>query len=196
MSESVESAEEDLVERIRSNATLTLIIGIVMIIAGLLAVGSPAVAGLSLTIMVGAMLAVSGISECFLAFKAGAFGRGLMLFLAGLLMAAVGFYMMTQPVSGLASLTILLMAYFIASGIFEIALAFQVRPEQGWGLQLANGIITLLLGIMLFNQFPLSGVWALGVLFGVKMIFSGWALIFISRAVKRAADSSAGDAAG
>jgi uncharacterized membrane protein HdeD (DUF308 family) len=186
MSENIESVEEDLVERIRSNATLTLIIGIVMIVAGLLAIASPAVAGLSLTIMVGAMLAVSGVSECFLAFKAGAFGRALMLFLAGLLMAAVGFYMMTQPVSGLASLTILLMAYFIVSGVFEIALAFQVRPEQGWGLQLTNGIITLVLGIMLFNQFPLSGIWALGVLFGIKMILSGWALIFISRAVKRA----------
>ena len=196
MSENIASVEGDLVERIRSNATLTLIIGIVMIVAGILAIGSPAVAGLSLTIMVGAMLAVSGISECFLAFKAGAFGKGLVLFIAGLLMAAVGFYMMTQPVSGLASLTILLMAYFIVSGIFEIALAFQVRPVQGWGLQLINGIITLLLGILLFNQFPLSGIWALGVLFGIKMIFSGWALIFISRAVKQVARLPEGETTG
>jgi uncharacterized membrane protein HdeD (DUF308 family) len=195
VAENEATTDNGLVDTIRSNATLALIIGIVMIVAGLLAIGTPAVAGLSITIMVGAMLAVSGISQCFLAFKAGAFGRGLVMFIVGVLMAFAGFYMMSQPVSGLASLTILLMAYLIASGILEIGVAFQVRPAQGWGLELANGIITLLLGIMLWNQFPLSGIWAIGVLFGIKMIFSGWALIFISRAAKQATDRLPGSAA-
>jgi len=175
-----------LIDSIRNNAGLTTVIGIIMLIAGLAAVGAPAVAGLSVTIMIGLSLSFAGIAQCFLAFKAGAFGKGLLVFLVGALMTIAGSYMVTQPLSGLASLTIFLMAYLLASGVLEIGFAFQIRPAQGWALSLTNGIVTALLGILLWRQFPLSGVWAVGVLFGIKMIFSGWSLIFIGNAFRKA----------
>lgn len=176
-----------LVDGIRKNAGLTVVSGIILVIAGVLAIMSPLVAGMSITIMVGAMLAVGGIGQCFLAFKAGAFGKGLMIFIVGVLMTIAGFYIMNQPVAGLATLTILLMYYLLVTGVLEIVMAFQLKPEAGWGLELFNGIVTLLLGIMLWRQFPLSGAWAIGVLFGLKMIFSGWVFIFIGRNVKKLA---------
>ena len=148
---------------------------------------SPLVVGVSITILVGAMLAVSGISQCFLAFKAGAFGKALVILFVGVLMAIVGFYLMSQPIAGLAALTIILMLYLLASGALEIIVAFQLKPVAGWGLLFFNGIVTLLLGIMLWRQFPLSGAWAIGVLFGIKMLFSGWAFVFIGRSVKKMA---------
>lgn len=184
------SAEEaipvqGLVHELQKNAGLTIASGVVLLIGGLFAVMSPLVAGLSITMMVGAILAVGGIGQCFLAFKTGALGKGMIVFAVGLLMTIVGLYMMQQPVTGLAKLTILLMAYLLVTGVMEIAVAFQFRPAQGWGTQLANGLITLLLGVLLWRQFPLSGAWAIGVLFGIKMIFSGWALIFIGRIAKK-----------
>jgi uncharacterized membrane protein HdeD (DUF308 family) len=75
----------------------------------------------------------------------------------------------------------------LATGVLEFIVAFQLKPADGWGLQLLNGIVTLLLGIMLWRQFPLSGAWAIGILFGIKMIFSGWAFVFIGRNVKKMA---------
>ena len=185
MSETPDGPQAELIDAIRSNAGLTVASGVILVIAGLLAILSPFVAGLSITIMVGVLLALSGISQCFLAFRAGAFGRGLMLFVAGLLMAIAGFYMMSQPVSGLAALTLVLMAFLIATGIFEIIVALQLKPADGWGIELFNGVVTLVLGILLWRQFPLSGAWAIGILFGIKMVFSGWALIFIGRGVKK-----------
>jgi uncharacterized membrane protein HdeD (DUF308 family) len=104
-------------------------------------------------------------------------------------MVVTGGFMMTQPVAGLASITLLLVAYLVAAGLGDLFVALQLRPADGWGLMLFNGIITLLLGMMLWRQFPLSGAWAIGVLFGIKMIFSGWALVFIGRNVKRAAST-------
>ena len=152
--------EAELIDAIRSNAGLTIAAGVVLLIAGLLAILSPFVAGLSITIMVGALMAVSGISQCFLAFRAGAFGRALVLFIVGVLMAVAGFYMMSQPVSGLAALTLILMAFLIATGILEIIVAFQLKPADGWGIELFNGVLTPVLGILLWRQFPLSGgVW-------------------------------------
>lgn len=179
-----DSQMPDLIEGIRQNAKMAVISGIMLIIAGFIAISSPFYAGLSMTIMLGALLAVGGISQCFLAFQAGAFGRGLMILLVGLLTAVAGFYLMSQPVAGLAAITLFLVAYFVAAGICELIMAFQARPADGWGWILFNGIVTLLLGILLWRQFPLSGAWAVGVLFGIKMIFGGWALVFIGRSVK------------
>lgn len=176
-----------LIDDIKANARLAVISGVILIISGLLALMSPLVAGLSLTIMVGVLLIIGGVSQCVLAFKAGAFGRALLMLVVGLLMVAAGVFMMQQPVAGLASITLLLVAYLIAAGICETIVAFQLKPADGWGWVLFNGIITLLLGIMLWRQFPLSGTFAIGILFGIKMIFSGWALVFIGRTVKTVA---------
>ena len=105
----------------------------------------------------------------------------------GALTAVAGGYMIGQPVSGLAAITIFLAAYFVVTGIFELIGAFQVRGADGWSWMLFNGIITLALGVMIWRQFPLSGAWAVGVLFGAKLIFSGTSLIIIGRAVRGAA---------
>jgi uncharacterized membrane protein HdeD (DUF308 family) len=187
MSETPDAPRAKLIDAVRQNAGLTVAAGVILVIAGILAILSPFVAGLSITIMVGVLLAISGIGQCFLAFRAGAFGRGLMLFAAGLLMTVAGFYMMSQPVSGLAALTLVLVAFLIATGTAEIIVAFQLKPADGWGIELFSGIVTLVLGILLWQQFPLSGAWAIGILLGIKMVFSGWAFIFVGRGAKKLA---------
>jgi uncharacterized membrane protein HdeD (DUF308 family) len=162
-----------------------------MLICGFLAIGAPFAAGMSVTIFVGAMLIFGGIGQCFLAFKSGAFGKGLLMFIMGLLTTVAGFYLFQQPLAGLASITIFLAAYFVVTGIFELVSAFQIRPAEGWGMMLFTGIVTLLLGIMIWRQFPLSGTWAVGTLFGAKLILSGWTLIFMGRSVRGAAKEAA-----
>jgi uncharacterized membrane protein HdeD (DUF308 family) len=191
MSEHAETVASNLFDAIKSNARVAVITGIIMVICGVLAIGSPFAAGLSVMIFVGAMLVVGGIAECFLAFKAGAFSKGLLIFLLGVLMAITGFYLASQPVAGLASITIFLAAYFVVTGIFELIGAFQNRPAAGWGWMLFNGVVTLLLGIMIWRQFPLSGAWAVGILFGIKLLFSGWSLVFIGSSIRGAAKEAA-----
>ena len=181
----------DLLDGIKKNSRVAVIMGIIMLICGFLAVGSPLAAGLSVTIFVGAMLVIGGVAQCFLAFQAGAFGKGLLIFIMGALTAVAGFYLFSQPLAGLASITLFLAAFFIVTGIFELIGAFQIRPAQGWGMMLFNGIVTLILGVMIWRQFPLSGAWAVGVLFGIKLIFSGWTLIFIGRSARGAAKAAA-----
>jgi uncharacterized membrane protein HdeD (DUF308 family) len=180
-----------LLDGIKKNAGLAVIIGIVMVVCGFLAIGLPFAAGLSVTVFVGSFLIVGGIAQCFLAFQAGAFGKGLLIFIMGALTAVAGFYLFNQPVAALASITIFLAAYFVVTGIVELLGAFQIRPAEGWGPMLFTGIVTLLLGIMIWRQFPLSGAWAVGVLFGVKLTLSGWSLIFIGRSVREEVKSAA-----
>jgi uncharacterized membrane protein HdeD (DUF308 family) len=183
-SSEVAQIKSGLLDGIKSNARLAVITGIIMLVCGILSIVSPFIAGLSVTVVVGALLLVSGVSQCFLAFQAGAFGKGLLIFIMGALTVVVGGYLVGQPVSGLAAITIFLAAYFVVTGIFELIGAFQIRGADGWGWMLFNAIITLVLGVMIWQQFPVSGIWAVGTLFGVKMIFSGWALFLIGRGVR------------
>jgi uncharacterized membrane protein HdeD (DUF308 family) len=190
MSEFTE-AQSGLLDGIKKNARLAVIVGILMLICGILAIGSPMVAGMSVTVVVGVMLMVGGIAQCFLAFQAGAFGKGLLIFIMGALTAVVGYYVFSQPLAGLASITLFLAAYFVVTGISELIGALQIRPAEGWGAMLFNGIVTLLLGIMIWKQFPLSGAWAVGVLFGIKLVVGGGSLIIIGRTVRVVAEDAA-----
>lgn len=175
-----------LVELIRKDAKTARWVGIFMLIAGFLAMVAPFAAGLSVAMVVGVLLLVSGVTQVLLVFRAGSFGEGLMLVLLGVLSIVAGVYMTAQPVAALATLTLFLAGYFIASGILEVIAAFGARPERGWGLLLFGGIVSVLLGVMIWQQFPFSGVWAVGVLVGVKLIMAGWALIAIGGAAKAA----------
>lgn len=175
-----------LVELIKEDAKTARWVGIFMLIAGFLAMVAPFAAGLSVAVIVGVLLLVTGVTQVLLVFRAGSFGEGLMLVLLGVLSVVAGGFMVAQPVAALATLTLFLAGYFIACGILEVIAAFGARPQSGWGLLLFGGIVSVLLGVMIWQQFPLSGVWAVGVLVGVKLIIAGWALIAIGGAAKAA----------
>lgn len=181
---SADNQTPELAQALQEHAKLTSISGWILVIAGLLALMSPFVAGLSLTIMLGALLIIGGVGQCFLAFKAGAFGRALMMLVVGALMLAVGGFLMSQPVAGLAKITFILVAYFVVAGASELFVGLQLRPASGWGWVVIDGIVTLLLGLVLWMKWPISGALAVGILFGIKMVFAGWALVFIGKSVK------------
>jgi uncharacterized membrane protein HdeD (DUF308 family) len=191
MNSQVQSLRNTLVEGLRENAGWAIGVGIVMIIAGVLSFILPFVAGLAVTAVIGATLLAGGVVQMLLAFKAGAFGRGLLIFLVGLLGAVAGSYALTQPLAALASLTLLLAAYFVATGVLAAMAAFQVRPSHGWGWMLANGIITILLGVMISAHWPLSGACAAGILVGVHLLSGGAALAAMGSAVRKGVGGAA-----
>ncbi|GJM10355.1 MAG: hypothetical protein DHS20C11_26310 [Lysobacteraceae bacterium] len=173
-----------IVEALKAHASIVVAVGAIMLILGIFSVAAPMVAGASVAIMVGTLLTIGGVGQCLLAFRAGAFGRGLLVFIVGLLMTVVGINLLTEPLAGMVSLTVILIIYLVASGLLESVMALQMRPHPGWGISLLNGLITLLLGALLWLEFPWSGAWAIGILLGIKLIVSGWALIFVGRNLK------------
>ena len=174
----------ELIDALLQNAGWAIAIGILLLIAGILAIGAPFVTGLAVTVSVGALLIIGGVGHCFLAFQAGAFGRAVLILLFGVLTVIAGGYIVSQPIAGLASFTLFLAAYFVATGIVAIFASLNLRPASGWGWMLTNAIVTLLLGVMIWRQWPLSGVWAIGVLFGVQMMMSGISLLTTGSAVR------------
>ncbi len=176
-----------IIEGVRKNAKTAKWVGVLLIIAGVVSLFAPLAAGISVAMLVGVLLAFSGISQLVLSFRAGSFGEGLLIFVFGALALVAGVYMLAMPGVALASLTLLLAGYFFVSGVFEVIGAFGAKPMQGWGWLLFGGIVSVVLGIMIWRQFPVSGVWAVGVLVGVHLLMNGMTLTAIAGTVGRAA---------
>jgi uncharacterized membrane protein HdeD (DUF308 family) len=187
MANEIESVDAEMLGTIKQHAGVGMVVGILVAIAGILALVAPLAAGLSVAIAVGVLLLVSGVSRVFLAFKMGSFGHGLLMFVIGMMSALAGLYMVARPGMALATITIVLAAYFIVDGVFQIIWALRLRPIQGWGWTLFSGVVALALGIMIWRQFPVSGVWAVGTLAGIQMIFGGSSIASVCSAAKRAA---------
>lgn len=187
MTNDIQAVDQEMLGTIKTHAGVGIAVGIFIAIAGVLALIAPLAAGLSVAIAVGVLLLVSGISRMFLAFKMGSFGPGLLMFVIGILSAFAGGYMVARPGMALATITIVLAAYFIVEGIFEIIWAFRLRPIKGWGWTLFSGVVALALGVMIWRQFPVSGVWAVGTLAGIHLIFGGSSIASVCGAARSAA---------
>jgi uncharacterized membrane protein HdeD (DUF308 family) len=192
MANAIDSVDQEMLATIKRHAGVGTVVGVLVAIAGILALLAPLAAGLSVAIAVGVLLLVSGLSRIFLAFKMGSFGHGLLMFVIGAMSVIAGGYMVARPAMALATITLVLAAYFIVDGIFEIIWAFRLRPIKGWGWTLFSGIVALALGVMIWRQFPVSGIWAVGTLAGIHMIFGGSSVASVCGAARSAAkDASA-----
>ena len=95
--------------------------------------------------------------------------------------------MIFRPLVGLVTMTMLLAIYFLIDGISEIIAAFKIKPDQGWGWVLFNGIIAVVLGFMIWRQWPVSGQWAIGLLVGIHILMTGWSMIILGTGARRVA---------
>lgn len=156
------------------------LLGIITIILGVAAIAAPAVTGLSVVMTVGFLVIIGGILRMMWAFGAESFGRGLLAFALGGLTLLCGLSMVTDPLIASGVLTILIAIFLTADGISEIAGSFSVSSGRGW--MILGGIASILLGVMIWRQFPLSGAWAIGVLLGIRLLFSGIVILTVGSA--------------
>lgn len=192
MANGIQQVDQEMLGTIKRHAGVGMAVGVLVVVAGILALLSPLVAGISVAIAVGVLIVASGFSRMFLAFKMGSFGHGLLVFLLGLLSIVIGGYMLSRPGMALATLTLVLAVYFVVDGIFQSTWAFRLRPIKGWGLSLFSGVVSLALGIMIWRQFPVSGIWAVGTLAGIHMVFGGSSVASVCATARKAADEARG----
>ena len=121
-----------LIDMIKKEAKAAKWVGILLLVAGFLALIAPLAAGLSITMMIGVLLILGGVAQLLIVFRAGSFGEGLLLALLAILSLVAGIYMVSQPVSALATLTLFLAAYFVVTGIVEAIAAFGARGGLVW----------------------------------------------------------------
>jgi uncharacterized membrane protein HdeD (DUF308 family) len=163
----------------------SIVVSILLIIAGVLAILLPQIAGLAVNVMVGWLLVFSGVAHFIFAWSARKGGGLFWGILLGILYCFVGAYILLNPIVGLASLTLALAFYLFAEGFLEFVLSFNLwrAPLSGW--LLVDGFITVLLGVMIWATWPSNSEWVIGTLVGISILFSGLTRLGLSVAAER-----------
>jgi uncharacterized membrane protein HdeD (DUF308 family) len=170
----------------RSASTVSILWGALLVILGIMAIGAPFLAAVAVNAVIAWLIIVAGIVHLVLAFHAHGAGSAIWRVLVGVAYLAFGGYMIVHPVLGVASLTLVLAALFVIEGVLNLMLYARMRRLHGSSWVLIDGIITLLVGLMIYMQWPSSSVWAIGILVGVSLMISGATRIGMTLAVRRA----------
>jgi len=178
------------VELVRQASGWSILWGVSLIILGVLAVASPFLAAIAVNAVISWLIVLAGVVHLIIAFHAHRAASLIWRLLVGLAYIFFGGYLIAHPALGVASLTLVLASLFVIEGIFVVALFFRMRSMGGSGWVLIDGIVTLLLGLMIYRQWPSSSAWAIGTLVGVSLIISGVSRVMLSLAVRKIATAA------
>lgn len=163
--------------------------GILTILFGLMAIGAPFVSGLAVAMLVGIALLAAGISMTIFSFQAPSLGKVLIKLLFGGLTVLAGIAVLAQPGMALVNLTILLGVYFLVDGFMTFVVAWNVKPQDGWGWLVFNALVTVVLGVMILKGWPETALWVVGMLVGIRLVFSGITMLTLGTAGRQLATS-------
>ncbi len=175
----------DMTAHVHTAATWSVVLSVLMIAAGLLAIGVPLVAGVAVATLVAWLLVFSGALHLAFAWRGHTAGGVVWEILLGFAYGAIGFYILAHPLAGLASLTLAVAIYLFVEGVLEFILWFQLRTTPGKGWLLFDGIVTLVLAAMIWSTWPSSAAWVIGTLVGISIFFSGISRLVLSLAGRR-----------
>jgi uncharacterized membrane protein HdeD (DUF308 family) len=170
----------------------SLVLGILLVIAGIAALLFPVIAAVAATLYVGWFALIAGGIAIAIAVKTRtepSFGWRL---LVGVVYLALGFLLVGNPLAGAASLALLVGALLAAAGVVEIGFALKIKPHKGWGWLLANGIVSIVLAILIAIGWPLGSLILIGYFVGFQIITCGVARIAFGMAGREAAPATSG----
>ncbi len=168
-----------------------MLTGIVLIIFGIIAVATPAVAGKAVVMVIGALLLIAGVVQFVQGLRAESWSDKLLPLILGAIAALCGLGLLGEPWIGMKFIVLLLAIFFVLEGIWKIFVSFSFRPAPGWLFMLASGVLGLVLGLVIWRQWPVSGLWAVGVLVGVDLLMTGISMVALASTVRRISDLAA-----
>jgi uncharacterized membrane protein HdeD (DUF308 family) len=162
------------------------LLGVLLAVCGMVAIIFPVFASVAAVRVLAVILMVAGVATIIGSFWAGKWSGFLLHLLVGFIYVAASLAVTDRPegpVQTLLIITVFLAAAFMVMGAFRVLAAMLMRFPQ-WGWVLLNGLVTFLAGFVIFRQLPWSAFWAVGLLVGLEMLFSGWTWIMLAMAIK------------
>ena len=162
----------------------SIIWGVLMFICGVLAISLPQISSIEIVIILSWLILIAGVWHLIFAFQSHSIGGFLWKILLAILYLITGIYMSMHPLLSVVSLTLVLAVFLVLEGIIEIVLYFGLRALRHSGWVMFDGIVTLVLGIFIWMQWPSSAAWVIGTLVGISLIFSGISRFMLSLAAR------------
>jgi uncharacterized membrane protein HdeD (DUF308 family) len=182
---------ETVLDGMKKASGWSIALGILMIVAGIIAMFAPWEAGLVITLVIGWCAIFNGFAQIVYAFRTHGGWHVALEVILGIIYIIAGLYLLMHPGAGLLALTLILASFLLVYGIFALVLAFRMKPHNGWGWVLFDGIITLLLGILIWAHWPWTSAWVVGTLFGISIFISGITRLMVSLAIRKVASTMA-----
>ena len=174
------------IETLRAKWGWIVALGVIYSVAGLIALGSVLTATVASVFIVGIMMLIAGVAEVINAFQVKTWGKFLFWVLLGVLYIVAGFVTFENPLLAAALLTLLLACALIVSGIMRIILGFSMKRGMPWIWVVLSGVVTLLLGLIILNHWPVSSLYILGLLLGIDLVFAGTSWIGMGLSLRKA----------
>jgi uncharacterized membrane protein HdeD (DUF308 family) len=172
------------IDEVRKHSTWFLVLGIALIIIGMIAIGSAVEATIISVMFLGWLLIIGGGFEVIHGFSRRPWSGFFINLLGGVLYFVAGLVMVTNPARAAVTLTLLIAIILIIAGLFRLFVAFST-PLHHRGWLILNGAISVLLGAMIWDAWPVSGLWVIGLFIGIDMVFDGWTEIMLAMSVRR-----------
>jgi uncharacterized membrane protein HdeD (DUF308 family) len=171
------------IEELHRHWALFLALGISLVVLGMVAMLTAGLFTIVAVVFFGWLLIIAGAGVTIHAFWAKRWSGFFLQLFSGLLYLVAGWMLATHGELSAIALTLVIAISFVVQGAFRIGAALSTRID-GWDGLLVSGIITLLLGLMIWNEWPLSGVWVIGLFVGIDMFFYGGWFVSLALAVR------------
>jgi uncharacterized membrane protein HdeD (DUF308 family) len=158
---------------------------IIFILIGVLALALPVATSFAVARILAWVLVFDGIFQLFYAFKSEGVGRILWKVLVAVLYVVGGLYLLANPLLKMAGLTLVLAIFFVVEGIMDLSTYLFSAKTEGSHWLLIHGVIAILLGFMIWRSWPVSSLWAVGILAGVSIFLSGLTRLMLALAIRR-----------
>ena len=173
-------------DHLRSGWRWFSLMGILLVVCGTIAIIFPIVSSVAAIIAMSVVLMIAGFATIIGSFLTGKWGGFFLQLLVGILYVACSFIIMDHPIVATIAITLAIALAFIVLGAFRTIAALMIRFPQ-WGWAAANGVITFVLGVVIYRKLPEDALWVIGLLVGIEMLLNGWTWIMLSLDLQRLA---------
>ena len=163
----------------------SLLLSVLLIIFGVFAIALPIVSSIGVAIVIGWLVILAGITQLIQAFRSEGVGHIVWKLVVAAFYLVAGGYLLAHPALGAVSLTLVLSVFLFAEGITDVFAYFSIPKSVRSPWMLVDGVVTLVLGFLIWNQWPSNSLWVIGMLVGISMVMTGIARLMMTLAVRR-----------
>jgi uncharacterized membrane protein HdeD (DUF308 family) len=160
--------------------------GVLLVLLGLASIVFPFAASIAGNYAIGAILVVAGVIQMVHGVQTRKWKFAGLSLVGGILAIVAGALLLGFPLVGVVTLTSVITAFLLVSGVFKIIYAFKLKPEPGYKWLAVSGVLAVLLALLVLSEWPQAAVWLLGLLIGFDLLFTGAWLITLALNARRA----------
>lgn len=172
---------------LKRTSGISIVLSVSLIIFGILAIALPIASSIGIAMVIGWLVLFAGIAQFVHAFQSEGIGHIVWKLVVAVFYIVAGAYLIARPALGAAGLTLVLGTFLFAEGVADVIAYFSARKNGASPWMLLDGIVTLVLGFMIWNRWPVGSLWVIGTLVGISMIMTGTTRLMMALAVRKLA---------